>query len=309
MIVHDIVKRWISAMFRIGDFSKMTRVSIKMLRHYDDIGLLKPFRVDSGSHYRYYSADQLPRLNRIIALKDLGFSLDQIGVLLDERLSAEELRGMLKLRCAEIAERLRADQLRLAQIESRLRTIEHGEQHAAYDVVAREVAPQLMATIRQVVASSGAPIVQLFDELEAYVARHQARAASSPLTIFYDPEYREEDLDIEVAVPIARHIPPQGRVAVREVAGAQRMACAVYTGGYSRMGDVLQALLIWIEANDYTIAGELREVYLRFGADNAAGLGLPAAFLADRPALYVTEVQLPIEPRRSESDALPTVGP
>jgi DNA-binding transcriptional MerR regulator len=287
-------------MFRIGDFSKLTRVSIKMLRHYDDIGLLKPIHVDLATNYRYYSADQLPRLNRIIALKDLGFSLEQIGMLLDERLSPEELRGMLKLRRAEIAERLRIEQLRMAQIESRLRTIEHDEYQSAYDVVAREVAPQLMATIRQVVASPGEPIVQLFDEIEAYVAQHHARAASSPLTIFHDPEYREEDLDVEVAVPITRSIPTNARAVVREVAGAEQMACVVYSGGYAHMGDVLHALLIWIEANRYTISGELREVYLRFGADNAEQLGLPAAFLADRPAQYVTEVQLPIEPQRSE---------
>src|SRR5262245_2107551 len=154
-------------MFRIGDFSKLTRVSIKMLRHYDDIGLLKPIRVDLASNYRYYSADQLPRLNRIIALKDLGFSLEQIGMLLDERLSPEEIRGMRKLRRSETAERVPVEQLRLAQIESRLRTIAHDEQHSIYDVVARAGGPQLMATIRQVVASPGEPIGRLFDEVEA----------------------------------------------------------------------------------------------------------------------------------------------
>jgi DNA-binding transcriptional MerR regulator len=295
-------------MFRIGDFSKLTRVSIKMLRHYDDIGLLKPVRVDLATNYRYYSADQLPRLNRIIALKDLGFSLEQIAMLLDERLSTEELRGMLKLRRAEIAERLRIEQLRMAQIDARLRTIEHAEQHSLYDVVARKVAPQLMATIRQVVASPGEPISRLFDEVEAYSAHYQARAASGPLTIFHDPEYREEDLDVEVAVPITRVIPSTARVVVREVAGADQMACVVYTGGYARMGDVLHALLIWIEANGYAIAGELREVYLRFGADRADELRLPQAFLTDQPALYVTEVQIPIELRRSECDAIPTTG-
>ena len=66
-------------MFKIGDFSKFSRVSVKMLRHYDELGLLKPALVDPATNYRYYSADQLPRLNRIIALKDLGFTLEQVG--------------------------------------------------------------------------------------------------------------------------------------------------------------------------------------------------------------------------------------
>ena len=96
-------------MFRIGDFSKFSRVSIKMLRHYDEIGLLKPVHVDPFTSYRYYSVDQLPRLNRIIALKDLGFTLEQITRLLDEGLSAEQIKGMLKLKRAEIEQQLQAE--------------------------------------------------------------------------------------------------------------------------------------------------------------------------------------------------------
>jgi DNA-binding transcriptional MerR regulator len=87
-------------MFKIGEFSRLSRVSVRMLRHYDQLGLLKPSRTDNFTNYRYYSADQLPRLNRILALRDLGFSLEQIGNMLDEELSAEQLMGMLNLKRA-----------------------------------------------------------------------------------------------------------------------------------------------------------------------------------------------------------------
>ncbi|MFD3937000.1 helix-turn-helix domain-containing protein, partial [Streptomyces sp. NPDC058618] len=90
-------------MFTIGDFAKHGRVSVRMLRHYDALGLLRPARVDPFTGYRSYEAGQLARLNRVIALKELGFSLDQVGTILDERVSAEELRGMLRLRRAELA--------------------------------------------------------------------------------------------------------------------------------------------------------------------------------------------------------------
>jgi DNA-binding transcriptional MerR regulator len=79
-------------MFTIGDFARHGRVSVRMLRHYDAIGLLRPARVDEATGYRYYEAGQLARLNRLIALKDLGFTLQHVGGILDEQVSAEELR-------------------------------------------------------------------------------------------------------------------------------------------------------------------------------------------------------------------------
>ena len=111
-------------MFKIGEFAQMTQVSAKALRLYDEMGLLKPARVDPFTDYRFYSADQLPRLHRIIALKELGFSLEQIKPMLDERISAEQIKGMLMLKRAETAQAMQAEQARLLRIEARLQLIE-----------------------------------------------------------------------------------------------------------------------------------------------------------------------------------------
>jgi len=89
-------------MFKIGEFSKLSQVTVKTLRYYDEIGLLKPAKVDRFTSYRYYSADQLPRLNRILALKDLGLSLAQVAQLLDGDLPPAQIRGMLRLKQAEL---------------------------------------------------------------------------------------------------------------------------------------------------------------------------------------------------------------
>src|ERR1700756_5188640 len=102
-------------MFTIGDFARHGRVSVRMLRHYDATGLLRPARVDPASGYRFYEADQLARLNRIIALKNLGFTLNQAHAMLDEHISTEQLRGMLRLRQAELQSAIAADTFRLAQ--------------------------------------------------------------------------------------------------------------------------------------------------------------------------------------------------
>ncbi len=74
-------------LFKIGDFSQIGQVSVRMLRHYDELGLLKPAYVDRLTDYRYYSIEQLPKLNRLLALKDLGFSLVQIAALLNNDLT------------------------------------------------------------------------------------------------------------------------------------------------------------------------------------------------------------------------------
>ena len=80
-------------MLRIGEFSQLGQVSVRTLHHYDERGLLKPAEIDNWTGYRFYSVKQLPRLNRILALKDLGFSLDQISRLVDDTLPANSCAG------------------------------------------------------------------------------------------------------------------------------------------------------------------------------------------------------------------------
>src|SRR5262245_51776261 len=121
-------------MFRIGHFAKLSQVSVKTLRYYDERGLLTPVQIDRGTGYRYYSIEQLPRLNRILALKGLGLSLDQIAVLLDEVLPAAQLRGMLRLKQVELQEHIREEQARLEQVAARLRLIEQEGSGYGYDV-------------------------------------------------------------------------------------------------------------------------------------------------------------------------------
>src|SRR5262245_65879140 len=111
-------------MLNIGDFARHGRVSVRMLRHYDAIGLLRPANVDPHSGYRGYEVAQLSRLNRVVALKDLGFTLEQVASIIDDKVGIDELRGMLRLRRAELENQLGADRARLAAIEARLRSIE-----------------------------------------------------------------------------------------------------------------------------------------------------------------------------------------
>src|SRR4051794_2573140 len=105
-------------MFRIGDFSRIARVSARLLRYYDEIGLLKPSIVDAASGYRFYSAEQLSRLNRILVLKQLGLTLEQVAKVMEDSISAQQLRGMLLIRRAELEQALEEEAERLRQVET-----------------------------------------------------------------------------------------------------------------------------------------------------------------------------------------------
>jgi DNA-binding transcriptional MerR regulator len=280
-------------MIRIGDFSRLARVSVVTLRHYDDLGLLTPARVDPATGYRYYTPDQLPRLNRILALKELGFPLEQVARLLQAELPAAQIRGMLVLQRAQLEQQVREQRARLAAVEARLQHIEREGGPPTYDIVVRHVEPVLVASIRRRVPGAKA-IERLFEEVEAYAAKHHARAPHSPLALFHDAEYREQDLDVEVAVPLSARAPACATVGVRELPAVPSMACVVHAGSYATIGQALDDLLGWVGTQGYQVAGPHREVYLRFGAGDLK-LALPDAYLTDEADAYVTELQVPIE--------------
>ncbi|MEM7714814.1 MAG: helix-turn-helix domain-containing protein, partial [Cyanobacteria bacterium P01_A01_bin.68] len=136
-------------MLKIGDFSKLSQVTVKALRLYDQLGLLKPADIDEFTGYRYYSVQQLPQINRILAFKDLGFSLEQIAKLLDDNLPPAEIRGMLRLKQAELELHLLAEKERLSRVEVRIKQIEQENNMSNYEVVLKTVQPIKVASIRE----------------------------------------------------------------------------------------------------------------------------------------------------------------
>jgi len=249
-------------MFRIGDFSKLSRISVKTLRYYDEVGLLKPAHVDDFTGYRYYTYEQLSRLNRILALKELGFSLGEIGQLLVDDLTPEQMRGMLKLRQAEIRQQVQEQSGRLRRVEARLRQIEQERIMSKYDVVIKKVEPLKVAALRGVVPT---PPDQgrLWQELEDYLAAQNIRPAGPCLSLYHDDEYKEQDWDIEVCEPIEGSLPESGQVKVRQLPGAEMAACVVHHGPFVAIGEAYDALMKWVSASGYHIIGPSREVYLR----------------------------------------------
>jgi DNA-binding transcriptional MerR regulator len=174
-------------MIRIGLFSKLSQVPVKTLRYYDEIGLLEPAEIDSFTDYRYYSVIQLPRLNRILALKDLGLSLNQIAQLLTEELPVEQLRGMLRLKQVEIQQRMGQEEEKLARVAARLRQIEQENKMSNYDVVIKKVEPQRIASVRDVIPSYPEQ-GHLWQELETVMVQSKIKSTGPCLTLYHTDE-------------------------------------------------------------------------------------------------------------------------
>lgn len=260
-------------MLRIGDFSKLAQVPVATLRYYDQLGLLKPAQVDKFTEYRYYTVDQLPRLNRILALKDLGFSLEQIERLLNDNISIQELRGMLLLRQADAERQIVEEQAQLARVAARLREIEEEGQPPHYDIVTKSVAPHWIVSARQIVAHAeemGELCWTLHGQLRAWSEQHDLKPLAPPapqlLNLYYNTEYTETNLDLEAAVLIAP--PPKSRKTkdlpylVRELPGEPLIASGLHRDSMQDLGRLITTLLTWISANNYQISGPVREVHL-----------------------------------------------
>ncbi|WP_169982971.1 MerR family transcriptional regulator [Microbispora sp. H10836] len=270
-------------MFTIGDFARHGRVSVRMLRHYDAIGLLRPAHVDPASGYRFYEAGQLARLNRITALKDLGFTLRQVREVLDERVSAEELRGMLRLRQAELEAAMAAATARLAQVEARLRTIESEGHMNTDDVVVKRIpavrVAELSAVARSYEPEDISPVVgPLFDEL----CRRLAEAGVTPVgpgIAYYEDVPGGDGILAHAAMPVAV-APEDGHdFAVVDLPAIERAATIVHRGPMDDVLPTAQTLAQWIADGGDRSAGYARELYLEAGED---------------PARWVTELQEPL---------------
>lgn len=260
-------------MFTIGDFASLGRVSVRMLRHYDAIGLLRPASIDPFSGYRRYRADQLRRLNRIIALKDLGFTLQQVHSIIDEKVDVTELRGMLRLRRAELETQLASDVARLKGVEARLRMIEKEGFMSTEEVVLKQVGPIRLATLSGTAAGFApeqiGPVIQpLYPEL-----CRRMTAAGLPLTgpaVAYYDHGDGDSIAVHAGMPATADPHSAKDFDIVDLPMVPSAATIIHRGP---MDDVMQSehiLARWIDDNGYKPVGLHREVYLDYDPDNTA---------------------------------------
>lgn len=275
-------------MYRIGEFSKIAQVSGRLLRYYDEIGLLQPTHTDRETGYRYYSAKQLPRLNRILALKELGLSLEQVARLLDDDISADEIRGMLMMKKAQIEQTLLEEINRFKVVESRLKQVEDEGALIDFDIVVKSVPRQQFLAVREVCPGfpEGRRLLQEMRQL--LPATVSSKRIENYMAIVHSEFFEQEDIDLEVGVVLAGStdvtptLSDQRTMTIRELPAVDMMASVVRVGDPSVTSHLCySALGAWVEENGYAFAGEGREVFIDFPDTSKTGEA-------------VTEIQFPI---------------
>lgn len=259
-------------MLKIGEFSKLAQVTVKTLHHYEQMGLIKPYWIDRFTGYRYYTLQQLPRLNRILALKDLGFSLDQIRPMLDRDLSAAQLRDLLADKRTELEDHIHLEQRRLDMVAIRLQQIETEGSLQSLEVILKHLEPLMVACLRKRVDTADhipQRSREMHHELLAWVETFHLHPTPTPWLALHDnPEYRDRAVTLRVALPLDEHnlerIPASAlqQVTLERLSGIEQAACVVTP---CQPGDVLRAtteLYAWVEANRYRITGAVRELHL-----------------------------------------------
>jgi DNA-binding transcriptional MerR regulator len=268
-------------MLNIGAFARLGQVSPRMLRHYDRLGLLVPDEVDPDSGYRSYGVEQLARLHRLLALRDLGFSLEQIGAILKSELTVGELRGMLRLRQAELEQSVTEEQDRLQRVEAHLRAIERKDAMSAQDVVVKRTEPLRVAEIRGTAkALDPEHIGPIFVELAPSVAAAIGRQGARPglLVGYYDDPDEDGSVGVHVAFEVGdQNVASTDGLDVVDLPVIE-VASVIHEGPMEGVVAVYESLVRWIEDSGYRLTGHSRELYHEMGEHGP----------------LVTELQMPI---------------
>ncbi|MGN6161595.1 MAG: MerR family transcriptional regulator [Marmoricola sp.] len=264
-------------MLNIGDFARFAGVSVRMLRHYDSLGLLVPSEVDEFSGYRRYDESLLLRAHQLVAFKELGFTLEEIGSLLDQQLGVDGLRRLLESRRAALAQQIEADRTRLSEVERRLRLIEGGDEMSDLVFEQKEL-PALTVLAKTAVVKDMSEIGPTVGPMFEGLATDLAQAGDPPA----HPGvawYEEAGDGMRIFAGYLNKKAPVGDAEFCELGGAPRAITAVYVGAMSGIGAAWEQVAAHAQSLGLRFAGPARELYLDVQGPQES---------------WVTELQLPV---------------
>jgi DNA-binding transcriptional MerR regulator len=269
-------------MYRIGQFSKIGKVTVKALRFYEEEGLIEPCHIDSGTGYRYYDSSQLPRIHKIVALRQCGFSIPEIRMLL----CGKNVAALFADRRKRLAALLRESSSQLSSVESYIESM--GKDGCMrYQVVVKDL-PGCIVYSKRLVAPSYESYFDLIPKIgeECVAANPDLRCVDDPPYCFieyHDGEYKERDIDIELQEAVDKMGVDTPTIKFKRLTRVPEAACVLHKGPYSELRGAYAAVYKWIDGNDCIAVGNPRESYID-GIWNRSD-----------PAEWITEVQVPIE--------------
>lgn len=270
-------------MFRIGEFSKLTQVTIRMLRYYDEMGLLKPAEIDPWTNYRMYSVEQIPILNKIVYLRDSGFNVAEIAIALDSK-NDDFIIEQLTKKQDEIERTIQSEKEKLQKLEIAKRELNNTRNEMHYNISMKSIPAYQVLSLRRIIPTYYAE-GELWAAFSSFVLQNQVPVLrGSAFTIFHDESYKEHDIDIELCVPVKEIGKNTDEFTYRTVEAIPIMACTMVYGEFSNIAGVYLAFAEWLHKNSqYQMTGETRQIVHR------------GSWNENDPKKYLTEIQIPLK--------------
>lgn len=272
----------VKTLLKIGDFSKLSRISIRMLRYYNEIGLLVPENVDDFTGYRYYGEAQLPIAHRISALKDMGFSLAVIGEIITQYSTPERLKVYLEIKKTEVTEQINSLDKQLLLLETTLNRLEKGDNNMEYNIILKKMPERYVASVRKIIPSYDQEGV-LWNLLKSETAQLNLKVGEPcySLAVFHDEGFKESEVDVEIQIDVKGEYQNTENVVFKSIPEVE-IASATYRGGYDKLYEVNKAVANWVRDNNYEFNGAGFSIYHVSPAQT------------QNPEEYVTEVCYPV---------------
>lgn len=266
-------------MLKIGDFSRLSRISVRMLRYYDETGLLKPEKVDDISGYRYYGEEQLLRIGKINALRSMGFGVNAIAEILQSN-NPREIEQIFQIQKAQLSEEAKNIDMRIRFLDTALERLRKDE-IMKYDCIIKQMPQRYVASVRKVIPryeEEG----RLWHILFSETAELGMLPCGPAMAKLHDKEYKEHDVDVEVQIEVKGRFDNTENVVFRTEA-AMNVASVTFKGSYEQFSDVYASLAAWVSENGYEFAGPMIDVY-HVGPNST-----------QNPDEFVTEICCPIK--------------
>lgn len=278
-------------MFRIGQLASIYGISGKTLRYYDELGLLKPQYVDEVTGYRYYTSSQIPVLNEIFLLKEMGLSLKEIACLIQREEDQDNtvLKRLLELKQMEFDRHIR-ELLRKKQTIELLKKKLDGRnqiQISSFNVGIKRIEKMTVASLKAVISAYSTQ-ESLWSELLEFLNGSKIKMGTERYTIYYDSVFKGDDIQVEIQKRVLVPFEGNERICCKETEELPQAAYLLHTGDHESVINSYEAILTWIEENQYEIVGNIRE---EFHMDD---------FMTNDPNEFVTEIQIPV--RRQDGD-------
>lgn len=269
-------------MFRIGEFSKFVRVSPRMLRYYDKCGLLRPADTDRFTGYRLYSAAQIPVLSRIVVLRDMGFGVEEIEKILPHFEDPAAMEKVLKQKSHEIHSAIAVERSKLEKITAMNAILEKERAKVIYQVELKELKSEKVLALRDIIPSYDRE-GDLWERLGRFMAGNNVACTAGGYSIYHDEEYKERDVDVEIAVPVTEFKKGEEGFCYKELTAVPLAATIRFSGPYEGYSAAMEKLAAWVEDNGYTMNGLIR------------GLAVVSPADVESPEDYITELQVPVK--------------